>query len=242
VLLGRLTAALAQVTLTKKRIESRTTHDRPIRAVLVGPPNAGKSSLFNAILGRPAALVHAEPGTTRDYLDADLDVGGRTIRLIDTAGLQPAISDIDADAQAIGRRQSADAEIVIACRERGQGEAPPGAIAVGTKADLGPVEPGWQPVSAATGVGLDDLRTILRDRRESLTADPSLASLSRCKHHVDACLEHLRHAHAVVVRQEPAELLALQLRLALDELGAIVGAVYADDLLDRIFGKFCIGK
>ena len=83
---------------------------------------------------------------------------------------------------------------------------------------------------------------MLAERVSSLAADPSLASLSRCRHHVDACLEHLRHAHAVVVRQEPAELLALQLRLALDELGAIVGAVYTDDLLDRIFGKFCIGK
>jgi tRNA modification GTPase len=242
VLLGRLTAALAQVTLAKKRIESRTTHDRPIRAVLVGPPNAGKSSLFNKLLGRPAALVHAEPGTTRDYLEADLALGGRAIRLVDTAGLQPALSEIDADAQAVGRRVAADAEIVIACRERGQGEAPPGAIAVGTKADLGPVEAGWLAVSAATGAGLDALRSKLVQRCEALSGDPSLASLSRCRHHVDACLEHLRHGHAVVVRQEPAELLALQLRLALDELGAIVGAVYTDDLLDRIFSKFCIGK
>src|SRR5262249_9053016 len=79
--LGRLTTALAQVTLAKKRIESRTTHDRPIRAVLVGPPNAGKSSLLNALVGRPVALVHGDPGTTRDYLEADIDVGGRIIRL-----------------------------------------------------------------------------------------------------------------------------------------------------------------
>ena len=242
VLLGRLTAALAQVTLTRKRIESRATHDRPIRAVLVGPPNAGKSSLLNALVGRPIALVDAQPGTTRDYLEAALELGGRTIRLGDTAGLQPAASDIDADAQAAGRRQAADAEIVIACRELGRGEAPQGAIAVGTKADLGRVEHGWLPVSATTGAGLDDLRSMLAERIESIAADPSLASLSRCRHHIDACLEHLRHAHAVVVRQEPAELLALQLRLALDELGAIVGAVHTDDLLDRIFGKFCIGK
>ena len=242
VLLGRLAAALAQLTLAKKRIESRTTHDRPIRAVLVGPPNAGKSSLLNALVGRPVALVAAEPGTTRDYLEADLVVAGRTIRIIDTAGLQPALSEIDADAQSAGQRQAGDAEIVIACRELGRGETPAGAVAVGTKADLGPVAVGWLPVSAATGAGLDGLQGALAERIALLAADPSLASLSRCRHHVDACLEHLRHAHAVVVRQEPAELLALQLRLALDELGAIVGAVYTDDLLDRIFGKFCIGK
>jgi tRNA modification GTPase len=67
-------------------------------------------------------------------------------------------------------------------------------------------------------------------------------SLSRCRHHVEACLLHLRQAHAVVLNQDPPELLALELRGGLDQLGAMVGAVYTDDLLDRIFSRFCIGK
>jgi tRNA modification GTPase len=67
-------------------------------------------------------------------------------------------------------------------------------------------------------------------------------SLSRCRHHIETCLQHLRHAHAIVLYQEIPELLALQLRLTLEELGAMVGAVYTDDLLDRIFTRFCIGK
>jgi tRNA modification GTPase len=72
---------------------------------------------------------------------------------------------------------------------------------------------------------------------------PALApSLSRCRHHVDACLEHLRRAHAHVLFEEPPELLALELRGALDQLGEMVGAVYTEDLLDRIFSRFCIGK
>ena len=72
---------------------------------------------------------------------------------------------------------------------------------------------------------------------------PALApSLSRCRHHVDVCLGHLRQAHGMALNEDPAELLALELRGALEELGAMVGAVYTEDLLDRIFSRFCIGK
>ena len=67
-------------------------------------------------------------------------------------------------------------------------------------------------------------------------------SVSRCGHHVDACLQHLRQAHAFIIDDAMPELVALELRLALEELGAIVGAIYTDDLLDRIFSRFCIGK
>ena len=72
---------------------------------------------------------------------------------------------------------------------------------------------------------------------------PALApSLSRCRHHVEACLQHLRLAHNLALEEDPPELLALELRGALEQLGAMVGAVYTDDLLDRIFSRFCIGK
>ncbi|MBI1913431.1 MAG: tRNA uridine-5-carboxymethylaminomethyl(34) synthesis GTPase MnmE, partial [Planctomycetes bacterium] len=74
-------------------------------------------------------------------------------------------------------------------------------------------------------------------------ARPALApSLSRCRHHVSACLEHLRRAHSVALFSDPPEVLALELRGALDQLGEMVGAVYTDDLLDRIFSRFCVGK
>jgi tRNA modification GTPase len=72
---------------------------------------------------------------------------------------------------------------------------------------------------------------------------PALApSLSRCKHHVQACLDHLRRAHAIVLEEDPPEILALELRETLQQLGEMVGAVYTDDLLDRVFSRFCIGK
>jgi tRNA modification GTPase len=86
------------------------------------------------------------------------------------------------------------------------------------------------------------LRQLLRDKAMDL-ARPALApSLSRCRHHVDAALDDLRRAHHLVLERNPPELLALELRGALDQLGAMVGAVYTDDLLDRIFSRFCIGK
>jgi tRNA modification GTPase len=118
----------------------------------------------------------------------------------------------------------------------------PPVVGVTTKCDVGPERPGMIATSAVTRAGIEVLRAFLADRARS-QARPALApSLSRCRHHVDACLEHLRRAHATVLYEEPPELLALELRGALDELGEMVGTVYTDDLLDRIFSRFCIGK
>ena len=96
--------------------------------------------------------------------------------------------------------------------------------------------------SAITGLGLDSLKKQLAARARAALISRLAPSLSRCRHHVDACLERLRSAHTIVLNQDPTELLAMELRIALDELGAMVGAIYTDDLLDRIFSRFCIGK
>ena len=81
------------------------------------------------------------------------------------------------------------------------------------------------------------------DERTGQRAEPALApSIGRCRHHVTACLEHLRRGHAIVLEEDPPEILALELREALHQLGEMVGAVYTDDLLDRVFSRFCIGK
>ncbi len=96
--------------------------------------------------------------------------------------------------------------------------------------------------STVTGQGLDELRTLLAQRLRARSLPALAPSLSRCRHHVEACLERLRQAHALVLQSEPPELIALEVRLALDELGAMTGAVYTEDLLDRIFSRFCVGK
>ncbi|HXG10742.1 MAG TPA: tRNA modification GTPase [Gemmataceae bacterium] len=250
--LKRLAKGLALVTLLGRQLEQRSLAGRPFRVVLAGRPNAGKSSLFNALAGAAAALVSPEPGTTRDYLTRQLDLDGVAVELVDTAGWQEASSTIEEQAQALGREQAEQADLVLLCVEAGQlpnkdetallGRGEPPAVAVATKCDLAAPAPGLLATSAVTGAGLDALRQLLAERARA-RAEPALApSLSRCRHHVDACLEHLRRAHAAALFEEPPELLALELRGALDQLGEMVGAVYTDDLLDRIFSRFCIGK
>jgi tRNA modification GTPase len=250
-LLQRLTKGLALVTLLRRQLDQRAIGSRPFRVALAGRPNAGKSSLFNALAGAAAALVAAEPGTTRDYLVQRLDVGGLTIELIDTAGLRPGANGIDGHAQKAGRAQAQQADLVLLCVEAGRASedeqrmlasSDPPTVGLATKCDLHAPAVGWLATSSVTRQGLPALRQLLADRARSL-ARPALApSLSRCRHHVETCLEHLRRAHGLALEEDPPELLALELRGGLDALGAMVGAVYTDDLLDRIFSRFCIGK
>lgn len=252
-LLPRLAKGMALVTLLRKQLDQRAVGDRPYRVVLAGRPNAGKSSLFNAIGGSPAALVSSEPGTTRDYLVRRLEIDGVPIELVDTAGCRETVNGVEQQSQLLGRQQMESADLILLCVEAGRlpsdaerqllsrqttGEV----LGIATKCDLAESHLPWPTTSAVRRTGLDALRRLLAERAR-IHARPALApSLSRCRHHVDACLSHLRQAHAVALNGEPPELLALELRGALEQLGEMVGAVYTDDLLDRIFSRFCIGK
>ena len=285
--LERIDAAVARLAALLRQLDDRTVSGRPVRVVLVGLPNAGKSSLFNALAGGEA-LVSPIPGTTRDYLTRRVDLAGVAVELIDTAGWQDAADTIEQQAQHLGREQATHADIILWCDERGDF---PNAdakrleatgsevICVQTKWDLAsrgrqpPVEandhsavvpslpprvrpPGVHPpgadapgspvrrVSASVVAldGLEVLRGALADRVASL-ARPALApSQSRCRHHVATCADHLRATRDHVASDDPPELAASALRAALGQLGEVTGAVYTNDLLDRIFSRFCIGK
>jgi tRNA modification GTPase len=172
--------------------------------------------------------------------------------LVDTAGRQGGNGTIEKQAQKLGGEQIHSADLVLLCMEAGKpldetddtflNERNPPVVGVATKCDLAPAPLGFPATSAFTGAGVDELRVLIAERARS-HAQPALApSLSRCRHHVDVCLAHLRRGHEMALFEEAPELLALELRGALDELGAMVGAVYTDDLLDRIFSRFCIGK
>lgn len=249
-LLHRLTRGLGLVTLVRKQIDHRSTSGRVFRAVLMGRPNAGKSSLFNALAESENALVSPQAGTTRDFLRATLYLGDVRLELIDTAGLRGARDAIEQSAQALGLDQAENADLVLWCQEPRQEDEGPcellpvlGAldvIRVGTKCDEGSVQ--GLATSAVTGAGLGELRQLLADRVRTWSQVPLAPSLSRCRHHVERCLDHLRAAHACALNMDPPEILALELQATLDELGSMVGAVYTDDLLDRIFSRFCIGK
>ncbi len=250
-MLERLAKGMALVTLVRKQIDSRALSGQPFRIVLAGRPNAGKSSLFNALAGKAAALVSPKPGTTRDYLCQRLEVEGIPIELVDTAGLSAPTDHLDAAAQHLGSTQAKQADLVLLCVDAAAPNEFDHAVTlvdakatvrVWTKADLAEAPAGELSTSAVTRKGLDRLRSLLAERARAHRRPALAPSLSRCRGHVEATLTHLRQAHQMALFEEPPELLALELRTALDELGALVGAVYTDDLLDRIFSRFCIGK
>jgi tRNA modification GTPase len=243
------------------QLEGRGLAWRPFRVVLAGRPNAGKSSLFNRLAGGPLALVSPEPGTTRDYLSARVVLGECEVELIDTAGREEASGREDAaiagQAQAARREQLVQADLVLLCLdatapvhaeeqellERRDGVA---VIPLWTKWDLLPegaaVPADGVPTSAVRGEGLDALHHLLASRARTARATSLAPSLTRCRHHIEACLASLDRAIAQARPGGYPELLALELRLALDQRGEMVGAVYTEDLLDRVFSQFCIGK
>ena len=211
---------------------------------VTGPPNVGKSSLVNALAGRDVAIVSALPGTTRDALETRLILGGVPVTLVDTAGLRETADPIEAEGVRRARAHAAAADLVLALSEAGSpaparehGSVP--VLAIATKTDLGgAVPPGALGVSAATGAGVAALRARLATAAERLTQAAGPAPLTRTRHRAA-----LTDALAALERVAPLpELRAEDLRQAVRALGRITGAVAVEDVLDRIFSAFCIGK
>ena len=262
-LLTRLSAIRCDVEALHNQAAQRTQTAVTPTVVLAGPPNVGKSTLFNALVGRPAALVSAHRGTTRDYLTADLVCDGLAIRLVDTAGIEHAREPISTAAQRFAADQAAHADLLLWCRaaDESASEAPlppwPPALALAeerilriqTRSDLRvghpPVVEGAICVSAHTGHGLAALQSAIAARLTGNavgTRELTNATAARCHEGLSRTAAALDRSLKIAWGAAGQELLALELREALDELGTLVGAVYTDDLLDRIFSRFCIGK
>ncbi len=244
--LGERAAELAR--LADRLRDRERAHDRP-RVALCGPPNAGKSRLFNALLGRDQAIVSPLAGTTRDYLAEPCVCGGMTIELIDTAGAEEARDAIEGQAQAKRLEQARRAELVLECRSGDTTSAVPEhdrpTLLVWTKVDRDREAPeGAIATSALTGEGLDQLRKAIASALAVPPSEgPAIASTSaRCRESLRRASESLEGAARAIREGLGDEIVALELRQTIDDLGQVVGAVVTEDLLDRIFGAFCIGK
>jgi tRNA modification GTPase len=229
------------------------------RAVIIGKPNAGKSSLLNRLSGEEAAIVTEVAGTTRDVLREQINIDGLAVELVDTAGLRDNPDRIEEEGirRARDAMKSADAVLWIqdatAAEQTDIGEElAPGVTVtvVRNKIDLTDGQPGFSGesrsrinLSAKTGAGID----ALHDRLRELAGYKNLGegSFTARKRHIDALHRAAGHFNAgrkALDESQAGELFAEELRLAQEALGEITGVVSSDDLLGRIFADFCIGK
>lgn len=229
-------------------------------AVLAGRPNSGKSSLFNALVGIERAIVTAEAGTTRDAIEAVVSIDGFPFRLVDTAGLRSSSNQVERLGIEIAHRYLAAADVVLYCREAGHGmheeeeafvqslSCP--VVRVCTKWDLAPgcwtPDPSEVTVSVVSGHGLDSLGEVLRDLvfQGVVEGRDEVPVVTRRRQ-----ADLLRQARAEIAGfgealagGVPAEFASAHLKTAESALEEILGVVLTDDVLDRVFRDFCIGK
>jgi tRNA modification GTPase len=211
--------------------------------MILGRPNVGKSTLINALTRRDLAIVSPIPGTTRDMIEAHLDIGGLPVTLIDTAGLREAadaIERIGVD-RTLARVETADLALWLS----DSAEAPPAhdveTIRVATKTDLTPAPQGAIGVCALSGEGLETLAAAIGARARARLGDgaASLIARERHRHALEQAVENIE---VVLAGGEALELQAEELRRASAALGRIVGAVDVEEILDAVFSRFCIGK
>jgi len=208
--------------------------------VILGPPNAGKSTLLNALAGEEVAIVSDIPGTTRDAVGVRLDLGGVPVHLTDTAGLRQTTDTIEAEGVRRAQARAAKADFVIAVAAPGEDFplVPDGipALRLRTKADLD----GGQGISARTGAGMAELRTRLAEAAQALTDTKGAATLARPRQ--IACVRDTAAALERALALPEPELRGEELRLAAGALARLVGGIAVEEVLDAVFSGFCIGK
>jgi tRNA modification GTPase len=228
--------------------------------VFAGPPNVGKSSLFNALLGQERAIVTDIPGTTRDAVEHPCMVGEWPVRLVDTAGLRSSDDLVERLGIEVSERYVKDADVSIVCSD-GSGVPLPtmaqrvrdlGAattICVETKLDVRLNQrfaDGAIHVSAATGAGLDDVRSAiarsLSTRYGDIDYESPIVTQTRHRVMLSQASDELAQFTAAMEMETTPTIAAVHLRAAAVALEEIIGAVSVDDLLDEVFSRFCVGK
>ncbi|PYP11939.1 MAG: tRNA uridine-5-carboxymethylaminomethyl(34) synthesis GTPase MnmE [Gemmatimonadetes bacterium] len=225
--------------------------------VIAGRPNAGKSSLFNALLGTERAIVTEVPGTTRDAVEAHAVLEGFPFRLVDTAGLRESADRVERLGIEVSRKYLAAADLVLFCRDAGCEMRDPGSqeflascrapvIDVVTKIDLTARPPDRLGVSVVTGEGLADLRRRLAEvaygRLLALGDVEPVVTRARHRGALERALEEVDAFHTARESGLDAAVAATHLRAAVGALDDLIGVVTPDDVLDRVFASFCVGK
>ena len=244
---GDLSAAIAQHLDDGRRGERIRSG---ISIAIVGPPNAGKSSLLNMLSRRETAIVSATPGTTRDVIDVHLDLDGHAVTIADTAGLRESADTIESEGvrRAKLRAESADLKIALfdgatypTVDAATQSLVDTNTIAVVNKSDLLKTPPGaMMAMSLQSGAGVDAFLSRLHDAVKKLADTGAAMPLTRVRHRtaLEECLAALQRARAA----SESELAAEDLRLAARALGRLTGRIDVEEILDAVFRDFCIGK
>ena len=244
------------------RLLDTATHGRVLReglrTVIAGAPNAGKSSLLNVLLGFERAIVNETAGTTRDTIEEVVDIKGIPVRLTDTAGVRESGDAIEKEGIARTGRAIDSADLVIALYD---GSNPPddaphpqiptsaATIRVLNKSDLG-THPDWDEhatdlaISCTTGEGIDLLTKTIAERAlgGAATAVNPVAINARHQSCLRRAAEFLDASLATLGENQPPEIIAIEIRSALDAIGEVIGKTDTEDLLGEIFSSFCIGK
>jgi len=218
------------------------------RVALLGAPNAGKSSLLNALAQRDAAIVSAEAGTTRDVVEVRLDLAGLPVIVSDTAGIREASNEVEKEGIRRSLAASSDADLTLWLSETGDSKPPSTisretSLAIRSKTDLGRESTGnVLAISTVTGKGLDRLIAEITKRAAEAAGDGTAPVLTRARHR--QCLEAAHREIAAFLEggTEAVELRAEDIRRAAHAIGRITGRVDVEDVLDQIFSRFCIGK
>jgi len=217
--------------------------------VLAGPPNAGKSTLLNAVAKREVAIVSPFAGTTRDLIEVRCDLGGLPVTFVDTAGLRDSAHPVEQEGvlRARERARSADLVLWLVPPDAPQDLVPvtgPDVITIATKHDIGPPHyPFDFAISAWTGDGIPALLDLLREKAENgVGHGDAVVTRERHRHALREAHASLGGALAQLDSEGPLELVAEDVRLAARAVGRISGRVDVEDVLDRLFSNFCIGK
>jgi tRNA modification GTPase len=263
-------SAMEEIGRLRSRIGLRGVAGERPKVVLAGLPNAGKSSLFNRLLNKNSAIVSDQAGTTRDYLEANINFGGVECVLIDTAGIADNFCNetntkdvgkiVDVIAQNYSRKMIDLADVIIFCVDAGKPElkdiesnnfeidlfgedVADRLVLVLTKCDLFDeisASGKFLYVSSKSGYGIDNLCVNIAAKLQDVGNNNPIGTATRCREAIHSAYNALNRAINIQIQDD--SLVAAEIRTAINSLGLIDGTIHTEDILDRIFERFCIGK